>query len=217
MILGAQFFTLREFCKTLEGLDETMKKVADMGYTAIHLSGVCPYEAEWVAERAKAYGLKIAITHFDFKKIINDTEATIEFHKKMDCKYIGFGGSPALLLKYDEFLSQVTAATEKIAEAGLRFSYHNHDTEFARCPESGKIYLDDLCDHFTPDKMAITMDTYWVQAGGGDPAYWIEKLKGRTPCVHFKDMVGYFEVDANGKPTRTHRIAPLGEGNIISR
>ena len=30
MILGAQFYTLRDFCKTTEGLDETMKKVADM-------------------------------------------------------------------------------------------------------------------------------------------------------------------------------------------
>ena len=34
MILGAQFYTLRNFCKTTEGLDESLKKVADMGYTA---------------------------------------------------------------------------------------------------------------------------------------------------------------------------------------
>jgi sugar phosphate isomerase/epimerase len=131
MILGAQFYTLRDFCKTLEGLDESMKKVADMGFTAIQLSGVCAYEPEWVAEKAKAYGLKIAITHFDYNRILNDTEATIEFHKKMDCKYIGLGAAPSLLTRYGEFIGQIPEAMDKIAAAGLKFCYHNHDLEFA--------------------------------------------------------------------------------------
>ena len=99
MILGAQFYTLRNFCKTTEGLDESLKKVADMGYTAVQLSGVCEYDAEWVAERCREYGLKIVITHFNYDKILNDTEATIEFHKKMDCKYIGLGCGPGMLTK----------------------------------------------------------------------------------------------------------------------
>lgn len=215
MLLGAQFFTLRDSCKTLEGLDEAMKKVADMGFTAIQLSGVCAYEAEWAAEKAKAYGLKIAITHFDYNKIINDTEATIEFHKKMDCKYIGLGSAPGLLTKYDAYLTEFAEATEKIAAAGLKFTYHNHDTEFGRYPETGKIYLDDLCDRFPADKFGITLDTFWVQAGGGDPALWIEKLKGRTNCVHFKDMTTHLTLHESGKKIdRERRIAPIGEGNM---
>ena len=77
MILGAQLFTLRNFCKTPEDLDATLKKVADIGFTAVQLSGVCAYDAEWVAERCREYGLKIVITHFDYNKIINETEETI--------------------------------------------------------------------------------------------------------------------------------------------
>ena len=41
MKIGAQMYTVRELCRTLDGLDETMKKVADIGYTTIQLSGVC--------------------------------------------------------------------------------------------------------------------------------------------------------------------------------
>lgn len=214
MILGAQFYTLRDFCKTTEGLDETMKKVADMGFTAIQLSGVCAYDPDWVAERAKEYGLKIAITHFDFNKILNDTEATIEFHKKMDCKYIGLGAAPAMLTKYGEYVEQIPEAMNKIADAGLLFCYHNHDMEFARYPETGKLYIDDMCDRFPASKMGFTLDTYWVQSGGGDPAQWIEKLEGRIHCIHFKDMITHLEVDENGKPKRGPRIAPIGEGNM---
>ncbi len=214
MILGAQFFTLRDFCKTLEGLDESLKKVADIGFTAVQLSGVCSYEAEWAAEKSKEYGLKIAITHFEYDQIIKDTEATIEFHKKMDCPYIGLGCVPGLLAKYESFLADIPEAMDKIAASGLKFMYHNHDVEFARYQKTGKLYIDDLCDRFPADKLGITLDTYWVQAGGGDPAQWIEKLRDRTDCVHFKDMIAYIKKNEAGKTLYGHQIAPIGEGNM---
>jgi len=33
------------------------------------------------------------------------------------------------------------------------------------------------------------IDTYWVQYGGGNPIDWINKLKGRLPLLHLKDML----------------------------
>ena len=41
MQIGAQLFTLRDHCKTLDELDDSLKKVADMGITTVQLSGVC--------------------------------------------------------------------------------------------------------------------------------------------------------------------------------
>ena len=54
----------------------------------------------------------------------------------------------------------------------------------------------------SPDEMGFTLDTFWVQAGGGDPAQWLEKLSGRVPCIHLKDY-------AYGR-----KMAVIGEGNI---
>ena len=45
MIIGAQLYTVRDFCKTTDALAETLKKVADIGYTEVQLSGVCDYDA----------------------------------------------------------------------------------------------------------------------------------------------------------------------------
>ena len=67
--------------------------------------------------------------------------------------------------------------------------------------------IDLLCEKFTPDEVGITLDTYWVQAAGGDPAAWIRKLKGRLDRVHFKDMS--FNLD-----DKAIRIAPIGDGNM---
>ena len=37
MKIGAQLYTVRDFCKTLDGFSETLKKVADIGYTTVQV------------------------------------------------------------------------------------------------------------------------------------------------------------------------------------
>ena len=83
--------------------------------------------------------------------------------------------------------------------------YHNHNWEFVKFGD--KTFLDLVCEKFSPDEFGITLDTYWVQAGGADPAAWIRKLAGRVDRIHFKDMV-YSAED------KAVRIAPIGEGNM---
>lgn len=207
MILGAQFYTLREYCTDLKGLEESMKKVADIGYTSIQLSGVCAYEGEWVAEKIKELGITVDITHYDYDKIINDTENTIKLHDVMNCKCIGLGSSGLIRSpeKIQQFYDEAAPAIKKIAESGHKFMFHNHHWEFAKY--DGKTSIDLLCEKFTPEELGITLDTYWVQAAGGDPAAWIRKLKGRLDRVHFKDMSFNLE-------DKAVRIAPIGEGNM---
>ena len=38
MKIGAQLYTLRDSCKDLESFAETLKKVADIGYTTVQVS-----------------------------------------------------------------------------------------------------------------------------------------------------------------------------------
>ena len=113
-------------------LEESLKRTAEIGYKYIQISGVCEYDAEWVAERCREYGLKIVITHFDYNKIINETEETIAFHKKMDCPYIGLGSAKGAMLgdSYNNLVNEIPEAVEKIAAAGLKFMYHNHSWEY---------------------------------------------------------------------------------------
>lgn len=212
MKIGAQLYTVREHCKTLEGLEETLRRVAEMGYGAVQLSGICDYEAGWMAEKLKKYGLRADLTHFNYKKVAYDTEQTIAFHDEMSCRYIGIGTIPDFRKRgcrredFDAFLIEITPAVRKIAESGNhKFMYHNHNMEFAKV--NGKTYLEMLCDAFPAEACGITLDTYWVQAGGGDPAQWIRRLKGRVDCVHFKDMV--FSGEDNAV-----RMAPVGYGNM---
>ena len=58
MKIGAQLFTVHDFCKDLDSFAESLKKVADIGYKTVQVSGTCAYEPEWLKEELKKNGKK---------------------------------------------------------------------------------------------------------------------------------------------------------------
>ncbi len=204
MIIGAQLYTLRDFCKTPEDLSETLKKVADIGYTTLQLSGTCAIEAEWLKDELDKNGLICPLTHTPANRLLEETEAVASEHTVFGADYVGLGmysfHKPEDGNNYADFYAKYKGVAGKLKELGKYFMYHNHAIEFMK--EDGKLILDKIAQDFTADELGFTLDTYWVQIGGGDPAWWIEKLSGRVPCIHLKDQ-GY-------GPT----MLPVGEGNL---
>lgn len=202
MRIGAQFYTLRDFCKTPEGLAESLARVAEIGYTTVQISGTCAYAPEWLNAELKKNGLKCVLTHIPAQRIANETETVAREHDVFGCKYVGLGHyafelNAASVQKFaDTFLS----AAKVLKEKNKYFMYHNHNGEFRRV--DGKLILQSLIEMIPAEYMGITFDTYWAQVAGADPAEWLEKLAGRIPCIHLKDC-------AFGQ-----QMAVVGEGNI---
>lgn len=44
MEIGAQLYTVRDYAKTTEDFAETLKKIADIGYRIVQVSGTCGYD-----------------------------------------------------------------------------------------------------------------------------------------------------------------------------
>ena len=212
MIIGAQLYNLREHCKTLEDLEKTLYRVAEMGYKIVQLSGVCDYTAEEMILLLEKTGLKAPLTHFSYKRIVEDTDATIKLHKDIGIEYVGLGSMPGFKKGgctkeiIDAFADEVAPAVKKIKESGLKFMYHNHNMEFVKY-EEGITALEYLVNKFSPDEFGVTLDGYWVVAGGADPVEWLYRLNGRCNCIHLKDMVYSAEDGAV-------RMCPIGKGNI---
>ena len=203
MEIGAQFYTVRQSCQNLDDFAVTLKKVADIGYRNVQISGTCPYPAEWLKEQLERNGLKCVLTHIPVPRLTGELEQVIEDHRVFDCPYIGLGWwafDPEKNMSYDQWMETFPPIAEKIAAGGKLFMYHNHDQEFKKY--EGKLILERLADEVPADRMGFTLDTFWVQAGGADPAQWLERLSGRIPCIHLKDY-------AYGR-----QMAVVGEGNI---
>lgn len=208
MKLGAQLYTVHEHTKTLEDLDRTLQKVADIGYRVVQVSGTCAYTGEWMAEKLKQYGLTCAITHSAPDLLQNETESLYRKHQIFGCNYLGLGGMPMDMRFSKEgvtaFTEAMLPAARKLNELGGKLFYHNHAFELEKF--DGKTVLESIAEAFPAELLSFTLDTYWIQAGGGDSIEWIEKLAGRLECVHLKDMI-YHKED-------TVRMTPIYEGNM---
>ena len=138
MKIGAQLYTLHDYCKTLDDFAQTLKRVADMGYTAVQVSGTCDFEAEWLAEQLKINGLVCPLTHTKYDRIVNETEKVIAEHTVFGCDHIGLGGLPGIFtddvaareVATRKFAEEAKTAAATIAKAGKLFMYHNHHYEY---------------------------------------------------------------------------------------
>jgi len=205
--IGAQLYTVRDYCQTLDSFADTLARVADMGYTTVQMSGCCAYEPEWFKEQLKKNGLTCELTHFELEDIVGDTDKIVADHNVYGCKYIGIGYMPPQyrndVAKVEEFCNIFDGASTRIHELGSQLMYHNHWFEYDDRGD-GKNYMEMIAERFTPEQLGFTLDTYWVAFANYDVVSEIERLSGRLPRVHLKDM----EVLSDG----SRRYAPVGYG-----
>ena len=205
---GAQLYTVRDSCKTIEGIAETLSKVAEIGYTEVQVSGFGPVDMKEVGRLARESGLAVVATHTGWNRCLTKLDEVVEDHKALGCPHPAIGGLPAEYRTADgikRFVDELAPVAERLAAEGMDFSYHNHNHELVRL-DGGKTWLATLYETADPAVLKAEIDTYWIQAGGGDPAEWIRRHAGREPLVHFKDMA----IDVE----RKQRFAEIGEGNL---
>jgi len=206
MVLGAQLYTVRDYCQNEKDFDISVKRVAEIGYKTVQISGVGNIPAKTIREVCDNYDLKIVLTHVSPERILNDTANVIAEHDTMGCKYIGIGYMPEKYRTIDwigQFADDYRRPAKEIAASGKLLMYHNHEFEFGRL--GGKYIMEILMDAFEPSELGFTLDTYWVQFAGCDISDWIERLSSRVPCVHLKDL----EIIS-----REQHMAPVMEGNL---
>jgi sugar phosphate isomerase/epimerase len=204
--LAAQMYTLREFTKTPKDLAESLAKVKKMGYDAVQMSGACAIEYSELHKMLADNGLVCCATHIGYDQMKNDPAKVIQDHYAIQCKYPAIGGLPESFRNaegYARFAKEATEVGKKLAEGGLHFGYHNHSFELEKF--GGRTGLATIYEDSDPKCLKAEIDTYWIQHGGGDCAAWIEKLAGRIPLIHLKDMTV-----RKGQPI----MAEIGEGNM---
>ncbi len=205
--IGAQYYTLREYTKTIEDFEETCRKVKEIGYQIVQISGT-PLAAAPMREVLDRYGLKVAVTHRGFEDFVKRPEEIIDYNKTLGCEICGIGSMPGGYREDSEgisrFIKEANEAAARLGEEGLFLGYHNHAFEFARL--DGKLIMDRLIQETDPERVKFIVDTYWVQVGGKDPVKFIRNLGERAMAIHFKDL----KVNMDN----TVEFGEIGEGSL---
>jgi len=205
-LIGAQYYTIRDFCQTLEDFRESCRKVRDIGYKVVQLSGIGDFDGKDVKSILDEFGLICACTHRPPQNYLENIEKEIEFHKTIGCKVCGIGAMPGFngdAETVEKFVNNFKPVIEKLWENGLIFAYHNHAFEFEKI--DGKYVFDIITEGMNHDGFKYILDVYWLSFAGVNPVKFINEHKDNIACVHFKDLKV-----KNSTPV----FAEIGNGNL---
>lgn len=208
--IAIQFFTLRDHLTTPADFAATCRKVADIGYRAVQISGV-DYQAIPPAEIARIcadHGLIICSTHEQGAKILDSPQQVIDTLGEMGTRLTAYPYPAGFNFSNEDsvasLITRLDTAGSTLAKAGITLAYHNHHHEFRKL--NGRILLERIYDETSPGNLQGEPDTYWIQYGGGDPVAWCRRLTGRLPIIHLKD----YRINSDAKP----EFCEVGQGNL---
>ena len=206
--IAVTLFNLRDYCQNESDFDRTLDRLCEIGYKAVQVSAV-PLPADVIRKQLDKHELYCCATHDNYFMTNDDLSPFIDRMQTLGCNFTALG-APAQEYRSDleSFRKVIRIFNEKAAilkEAGIQLGYHNHDFEFEKFPGCKKTMMEIFYEETDPECVCAEIDVHWVTRGGGSPVYWIHKVAGRMPVVHFKDFVRY-----EGEP----RFCEIGEGNL---
>lgn len=205
--IGLNMYSLRDLCGDLDGLQRTFDRVAEAGYRYVQISGIRNVDPEDIARAMQSAGLRACATHLGWDRFTSNVQEVIDLHKLYGTIHTAIGALPKEYRDLDgmnRFLTEARPVLPEISSAGMDFSYHNHSHEFAHV--DGRTWIDLLFEQASPINVKFELDTYWVVAGGADPALYIERFAEYMSICHVKDMIVL--------PSGEQRFAPVGSGNL---
>jgi sugar phosphate isomerase/epimerase len=169
----------------------TVRAVAQMGYQAVEF--YAPY-FDWTEAQTKQMrklmddlGIRCYSTHNDEEYFgTKNVERARDLNLILGTKYLvlAWTDPKPTLDGWKAVAEELNAAAAKLAPAGLKVGYHNHDAEWR--PVEGKRPMDVLAANTNPTVM-LQLDVGTCLEGGADPVAWIRANPGRIRSIHLKD------------------------------
>jgi|SRR5579872_3362629 len=209
--LAFNSYTVRDKLTNPQNVERTFTQIRDAGYEAVELDLdglLLQFDAGELRDLLDRIGLKAFSAHTEFERLEYGIEDSIGSIKTLGLEYVVVPNLPRERFCKDEEgwltgTKMLASFGERFAKEGIKFAYHNHAKEFEKY--RGKTAMELIYNDANWKNYLVQIDIYWVQYGGGDPAQWIRKYKGRVPLTHIKDL-GI----VNGKPFTVE----VGEGNM---
>ena len=226
--IGLQLYSAREMlAKDYAG---TLRAIAGLGFQEVEAAGYFNHSVPEVRQAITSAGLSLVSAHYSYTDLSKSLADTIAFNRDLGVRYLicSFPGfrDPSRL-KDKSFASQVRSFTlddyrfnaeqfntmgQKVADAGMRFGYHNHTMEFAQ--QDGVVPFEELIRLTDPRLVTFEMDCGWVMVGGGDPVSYLRRYPTRISMLHVKD---FKHTDKPASVVDPPPPAELGRGTLDYR
>ena len=210
-----QMYTLREFMKSAEALDNTLSRVAQMGYESVQITPPPFTTSPELAKLLAAKGLKADSAICTVYKIPERIEQIARDADTLKTNVLRTDSISAEDRKtvdgYRGFAEHLNRCGKLLRQKGMDFMYHFHSFEFV---DFGGIRGIDILLHETdPEYVMFQPDVFWLTAAGTEPSRALNMFRGRARYIHCKDYVISLSQDPTLEKT-TRASAPIGTGNL---
>ena len=188
--IGSPLFILRYACqKDLMGV---LERLGEIGFGGVEFLGMFGHKPKDIRAKLASCGLAAIGNHVPFNEFTLNTQAVINDHYELGCRYItisppekdGLPGGDA----YGRTIESFNRIGEAVNAAGMTLLYHNHAEEL-KSGIDGKSILENILDDTPGNALSLEPDLGWIQIGGGDPMHYLDKYVNRCPVIHFKDYM----------------------------
>jgi sugar phosphate isomerase/epimerase len=183
MLFASPLYILREECA--QDLPFVLKYIRALGFDGVELLGFYCRQAGDIKAMLDDLGLKAFGNHVPWKDLKANPDEIIRAHRLIGCRYMTVAGIAVPDNAYP--VNELTAISKQCSGNDIRLLYHNHAEELRRTV-AGRTVLEDLMDSIPAEVLALEPDLGWMQIGGADPVYYLEKYHNRCPVVHLKDF-----------------------------
>jgi sugar phosphate isomerase/epimerase len=212
--VGLQLWSLREYLpKDLVG---TLARIRGFGFREVEGAGLWGRTVSELRAALDAAGLRCTSAHMGLERLRDDLPGALAEAKALGASWVVCPWIP-----HDKKFTREDALRSAEAfnrfgkgarEAGLGFGYHCHGYEFVPSPE-GTLW-DTLVGATDPATVGFQMDLFHAFHGGADLIPVIDKLKGRIPSLHLKDLKKGFPVEPGSPGAPPEADVPVGAGQI---
>lgn len=185
--IAVQLYSLRMLPGTF---DETLAKVAGVGYTAVETVGDHGCTAAEMRALLDKHGLQVIATHLPLDGLQNNLSQIMAFNQAIGndtlvAPYIPYLVGEKRASVFQETGQLLGELAQRCQAEGMRLLYHNHHWEMVEL--EGKLALDWLFDA-AGDSLGFEPDLAWITFGGVDPVALLQRYAGRCLRVHVKDL-----------------------------
>jgi sugar phosphate isomerase/epimerase len=200
--VGLMLYSVRD--ESARDLESVLRRVGELGYDGVEIFDLHGHEPEVVRSWLDDFGLVVAGRHAGLDALEQSLPALAAELELLGTERIALSwiDPPESAAEAKAVVSRIAAIAPRAQELGLNLGFHNHWGELAPL-DDGVTTLDLLCA-LPPEQLWLELDLGWAWEAGADPVELLDRLAGRCPLVHAKDL--------RSRGSREH--CPVGDGAV---
>jgi sugar phosphate isomerase/epimerase len=182
--LSMQLYSGRKF----PPVEAQLAATVNAGFDSVETFGAFYEDARESRRLIDKYGLRARSGHFSLTTAEEQSDTALDIAEVLGIPivivpHIAAEDRPNDVAGWAALGERLAKISAWFAAKRLRFAWHNHDFEF-KALSDGSMPI----EHILGKHLLWEADVAWIARAGVDPKPWIERYRGRIPCVHVKDI-----------------------------